>query len=158
MSSAGILFIESTQFLSGFQRKLNRWSGFGGKALPNESPQETAVRETVEEIFEVNLTRVHIDELERILYLGNYYESGSYIFYTLPFSALLVISAYLATKKYISPVYHSLPTNINDIVEKRISEKATEIEKVCFFSFYDLPELQDAFDKNLRNDLSFFIG
>lgn len=156
--SAGILFLENASFLAGFQRKQMRWTGFGGKALPQEIPEETAVRETVEELFEINLSKQHIQDLVEELDIWMPYSSSGYEFFLLPFSGITIISDFLEAKEYRTPVYPQFPKSITALISHRILSKATEIEKINLFSFSDIQEFQPAFDKHLLSDLRFFIS
>ena len=157
MSSAGILFLENTSFLSGFQRKQMRWSGFGGKAFPDETPAKTAVRETVEELFEVDLSENDIEQLIEQLSIWHEYSSKGYIFFVLPFSGITTISEFLEEKGYTSRVYPQFPKSITSLISQRIISNAKEIEKINLFTFSDIQEFQLAFDKHFLSDLRFFI-
>jgi len=63
-SAAGILFQDGKNFLSGWNPSLDSWSGFGGKRRGFETSIETAIREVVEEIFQVNPDADDISVLE----------------------------------------------------------------------------------------------
>lgn len=149
--------METEKFLCGFQRKQMRWTGFGGKALDEETVEETAVRETVEELFEVNLSSQDLHELIAILEIGLFYSSPGYSFYVLPFASIFTISEFLAMKKYTTTLYVNYPICMEELITKRITANAGEIEKIQLFTFADILDMKAAFDPNLLKDLHLFI-
>ena len=78
-SAAGILFQDDTKFLSGWNPSLDSWSGFGGKRRGFETSIETAIRETVEEIFQVNPGTNDISALEEHLSPFDFRQNGDYV-------------------------------------------------------------------------------
>ena len=50
---AGIMFTNGSLVLSGYSQHKNKLTGIGGKKENNELPYETALRETMEELFEL---------------------------------------------------------------------------------------------------------
>ena len=51
---SGVLFTNQTNVLAGYNIKINAISGIGGKPVDTEDPDVTAIREMLEELFELN--------------------------------------------------------------------------------------------------------
>jgi len=133
-SAAGILFQHDTKFLSGWNPSLGAWSGFGGKRRGIETSIQTAIREVVEELFQVNIRTDHIGPLEVILSPFDFEQNGDYVVFFMNVSSLFQISVFLEKKGYRSPLYSSFPTNAVDLVEARILPEGNtyEITHLCF--------------------------
>lgn len=118
-NAAGILFQDGNQFLSGWNPSLDSWSGFGGKRHGVETSIETAIRETVEEIFQVNPSKEDTSTLEEQLSPFDFKMNGDYVVFFMNVSSLFQISLFLEKKGYRSPLYDSFPTTVTDFIEKR---------------------------------------
>jgi hypothetical protein len=157
-SPAGILFKEDiANFLAGFQQKLGRWGGFGGKPLEDETLQETAVRETVEELFEVYLKKEDLLALTKELDLWLAYADTHYTFYVVPLSTIFTLIRFCQSHGYTSPVYPVYPTTIAGLIDDRVEVKAKEVQKIQLFSFYEITARTDEFDKYFLHDLVRFL-
>jgi len=151
-SAAGILFQHGTKFLSGWNPSLGAWSGFGGKRRGIETSIQTAIREVVEEVFQVNIRADHNSALEVILSPYDFQENGDYVVFFMNLSSLFQISVFLEKNGYRSPLYSSFPTTIVDLIEARCLPEgnAYEITHLCFLdaSFSSAPV-----DKYFRSDI-----
>ena len=67
---SGVIFINelNTTVLCGYNIKINRISGIGGKALENEDLNKTAIREMLEELFELTEINLIIDYIRLYFY------------------------------------------------------------------------------------------
>ena len=133
-SAAGILFQHEAKFLSGWNPSLGAWSGFGGKRRGIEYSIQTAIREVVEELFQVNPSADDIRVLEEILSPFDFEQNGDYVVFFMNVSSLFQISVFLEKKGYRSPLYSLFPTNVVDLVEKRILPEGNtyEVTHLCF--------------------------
>lgn len=130
-SSAGILFqdIHKGQFLSGFNPKLQSWSGLGGKRIGNETAWETAIREVVEELYGIHLPSASLNTLHESIHPMEYFQNGDYICFVLPIEYVFKLGKLLSLIEYKSPFYpEGYPTTIDDLIEKRTLEGINHVE------------------------------
>ena len=151
-SAAGILFQHETKFLSGWNPSLGAWSGFGGKRRGTETSIQTAVREVVEELFQVNPEINDIDVLEELLSPFDFEQNGDYVVFFMNVSSLFQISLFLEKKGYRSPLYDSFPTTVTDFIEKRkIPEQHEyEISHLCLLNAEFVGKIDRYFKSDLR--------
>ena len=154
-AGAGILFVEaqSKSVLAGFHPKLNRLSGFGGKSHGEEKPEQTAVREVVEELFGVfNLAPEHIN-----VFAGQLRASKVYSEYTLfiePLETIFELSAFLSKNGYFSPFYNQLPLSVSELIYHRILSKTTEVTDISLFALRDIGDMRHALTPEFYADLT----
>jgi len=151
-SAAGILFQYDTKFLSGWNPSLGAWSGFGGKRRGTETSIQTAVREVVEELFQVNPDIDDIDVLGELLSPFDFEQNGDYVVFFMNVSSLFQISVFLEKKGYRSPLYSSFPTNVVDLVEERKLPEGNTYE-VTHLCFLDASFSSGPIDKYFKSDL-----
>ena len=151
-SAAGILFQDDKNFLSGWNPSLDSWSGFGGKRHGLETSIETAIRETVEEIFQVNPSKGDISALEDQLSPFDFKQNGDYVVFFMNVSSLFQISLFLEKKGYRSPLYDSFPTTVTEFIEKRkIPEQHEyEISHLCLLNAEFVGKIDRYFQSDLR--------
>jgi len=128
--SAGILFISNNMVLGGYQK--NAISGFGGKKeLSDKSYIETAIRETLEELFDIIptsdlITMININIIHKKLIINqNYYM----LVYT--FEDLELILELLNKNNITSHLYDKFPVTISDLIMKRKQNLNSEISCLC---------------------------
>jgi hypothetical protein len=148
--AAGTLFTNGTHVLAGYQKDLTKptVSGIGGKREGSETYMQTAIRETVEELF-------HIDSVSAILIRRiilaveptRVEKTGSYVLVIYNFKDLEKILEIVRNEIKISPVYKVLPKTVSDLMLERILavEPRAEVTHLCL-----VPLVKDA-----RMDLSF---
>ena len=151
-SAAGILFQDGKDFLSGWNSSLDAWSGFGGKRHGLETSIETAIREVVEEIFQVNPSKEDISALEVKLCPFDFKMNRDYVVFFMNVSSLFQISLFLEKKGYRSPLYDSFPTTVTDFIEKRkIPEQHEyEISHLCLLNADFVGKIDRYFKSDLR--------
>jgi hypothetical protein len=123
--SAGCLFTNGSHVLGGYQK--GAIGGIGGKAKEGENSHNTALREMLEEIFEVYdfpIENVWLPPKKIIV-------RRSYTIFVYGFDDLESISAILKGYGVISPLYTEIPLSIWDIVLKRLTKDGTEISALC---------------------------
>ena len=148
---AGILFTNNNLFLCGYQpnKKVPIISGIGGKKELNETIIQTAIREIVEELFDVNPDLILIEEINKHLSCKKLINNNNY--YTLIYSFNdLEILLNILNKSIKSDLYELFPLNISDLILKRKSMITSEISKLCL-----LPLEKDlTIDPNLIQDIN----
>ena len=80
--SAGILFTTDNTVFVGYKIVNDNWqiSGFGGKRNEDETYIQTAIRETLEELYEAPITKETIEYVERRLKITKVINNNGYIF------------------------------------------------------------------------------
>jgi hypothetical protein len=134
VNSAGCLFTDSRHVLAGFQphKKEKMISGFGGKAKGDETPLETAWRETLEELFEfpsdksVSLIK---EILEKINFIKTF-QNKNYFVAVYSFEHLLQVLQIIQEKQLQSPLYESFPTELFELILFRKPRKSSEVHQI----------------------------
>jgi hypothetical protein len=144
-AASGFLLIcgdEPTKVLVGYTPKLGCWSGFGGKAEEGETPWQTAMRETYEELFGCSPPP---SAWEKIQERAPMTVSGGYTAYRVH------ISEILSALPEESPYYCGTvpPRELGALIDDRVvDDGATEITKIRVWN------AGDGFD-NISDDLRF---
>ena len=130
--AAGCLFTNGIHVLAGYQPKKQYpcISGIGGKREGEEDPRTTALREMLEEIFEIYsidpLIFLQLKKIEpqRVLF------RGSYVVIVYSFVHLEMFLRILVNNYITSNTYMLMPTKISDLVlDRRVS--SGEISHLC---------------------------
>jgi hypothetical protein len=130
--SAGCIFTDGKQVLGGYQKKGSYISGLGGRRKNGEDYHQTAIRETIEELFEIEPSDTHIEELQKIKYskkiLNEFYVALVYDFNDL-------ITFMQISKKYVvrSPLYVNFPETIVDLLLQRKIRNTSEVQQLYLF-------------------------
>lgn len=137
-NSAGCFFTDGRYFLAGYQRKKTCISGIGGMKNIGEQPIYTAIRETIEELFDILVPASVILEIIDVIY-AKQTVNGSYIMFVLSFDDLDTIISFLHNCNITSNLYDTFPKNVVELVFNR---------KVCTSEISHLALLP--FVKNLK--------
>ena len=151
---AGIFFTDGKKFLCGYSQHKYKITGIGAKKQNNELPYETALRETLEELFEFhNIPLELTNELNVSLSFDNVICYKSYRTFIMSFHDLELILNIINKYDLKSRVYKPLPTNFNDLVYQREVVNNTEFSKLYFFDLKENP----TFDFSLNLDISSYL-
>lgn len=124
MPGAGCMFTDGIRVLAGYQTKLGKIGGFGGKAHDGESRNETALRETIEELF--GITDVPADLIAKLPRSSNYIEYAEYTCFVYNFDDLQTFIR--RAKRYInSPLYAIFPESVWDLIQHRMLSSSAEV-------------------------------
>ena len=132
--SAGIIFSNGRHILAGYQpKKKNPFiSGIGGMKNPGETYIITAIRETLEELFDLYyIPDVLLNELYTIFENKQFKANGKYICVICKFEDLLLIFNLLKKHNIKSRLYDQIPNSLNDLVFERKINKDSEISELC---------------------------
>lgn len=152
-SSAGILFEDTTEeekrYLSGWNPKLEAWSGFGGKRRDSETAWQTALREVIEELFGFRIKREMLHNLYEKITPNEFFQNGTYVCFVCPMSTIYELSIYLEGFGYKSPFYIKFPTSVYELLESRTYQntKNPEITDLSILSI-STPEPLDPYFKS----------
>lgn len=129
-TAAGILFQDKStgNFLSGWNPKLQAWSGFGGKRKGTETAWETAVREVVEELYGISLPATTLDTLQQALSPMEFYTNNVYVFFVMPLDFVFKLGEMLDMVEYKSAFYRHYPRTLQELLETRMTEGASYVE------------------------------
>lgn len=165
ISAAGSFFTNGTHVLAGYQPHKEKpiISGIGGKCLPGELPFRTVVRETVEELFNVDEVG---DELmvqlctvvpQNIIIHNNYY------IHVYSFNDLeLMLGILRSTGGFVSPLYDSFPSSVYELVVNRkvlSDEKYVEISHLTLLPLICYSEGEGGIiDKYFIQDINYYLS
>ena len=136
MEAAGVLFLSpQNDTLFGWTPKLNKFSGIGGMIEADETPQQAAIREMLEELYGIVPTKPMIDEYIILFDSCPFLQHGTYGFYVIESDDYGLISKKL--RKYYDsvPYYNRFPETIfNLIVDRNKELPDMEVTELIFMN------------------------
>lgn len=149
IEGAGCFFTDGQYVLAGYQPYKKKISGIGGKRNEGESFHDTALRETLEELFEMHIQpALIIDELKMIPFRFVYSNSGyTNIIYT--FDDLLQFLKIINKHAYKSRVYADFPLTIGDLISKRLLIPDCEISDLILLPLIEKLAIDPLFVKDI---------
>jgi len=140
--AAGCFFTDDRYVLSGYQqtKATPKLSGIGGARLPGETPVQTALRETVEELFDVDTKEVPrglLKELEVNVPPRRIVQNNSYQLICYTFEDLETILGILGSRKFTSSLYNTFPRNVYELLFLRKVRKEAEISHLALLPFVE---------------------
>jgi hypothetical protein len=157
-TSAGTFFTDGKLVLCGYQpnKKLPSINGLGGKKDPNDKTYiETAIRETLEELFDIVPDKQIIKYINLKIIHKNLIIQQNYYMLVYSFEDLELILQLLNQKEITSNLYDIFPRTISDLIffRKIDSKKNSEISHLCL-----LPIVTDVnIHSNLIKDITLFL-
>lgn len=151
MTVGGCLFTNGTHVLAGLQTKhgLQMISGFGGKALENEDSLHAAMRETIEELFEIFDAPMAIDEILMNFIPRKFLHNGDYTILVYDFHDLHDFMLILAGHHLQSPLYQTFPMTFEELLLKRQPREQSEIQSLALLPFDATMQLDSLFLSDL---------
>lgn len=142
---AGCLFTNNVHVLGAWQRKSRMISGIGGKREEDETYMQTALRELIEELFEVKPSNILLWTLEDVIKPKKVFLTGSYVNVVYSFEDLEMILTF--TKYYCksSLLYDTFPSNYINLIIERKNIVSSEIGELVLLPY----------NKNIRIDQNF---
>jgi hypothetical protein len=128
--AAGVLFTDECHVLAGYQpNKLNpKITGIGGKRIDNETFMETALRECIEELFDVeNVPLELIERIQAHIPPLDYFMNKNYVSVVYTFNDLETILSLAKKYKIKSPLYLTHPSTLFDLIFHREHKFTSEI-------------------------------
>jgi hypothetical protein len=153
-SCAGAIFTNGTHILAGYQpnKKTPFISGIGGRMEPGEAFVETAVRESIEEILDVdNVSKKLIEDIIRDVKYKVLIEDMSYSIIVYTFEDLFNILSIAACLIKASPIYKKIPSNLEELLFERCPLRTSEISQLCLLPVVGNSSL--FIDSNLVKDI-----
>jgi len=159
-SCAGAIFTNGTHILAGYQPNKKRpfISGIGGRIEKAETFIETAIRETIEEILDVKVVppKLIYDVINGVKWKKSI-ENDNYAILIYTFEDLFDILKICVAHIKNSPIYKKIPTNLEELLFKRIPLKKSEISQLCLLPIVSHPDNSPFVDNNLLKDIILLI-
>jgi hypothetical protein len=151
--AAGCVFTDGKIILAGYQprKKVPIISGIGGKKEAGETYMDTAIRETVEELFEVEVSADLINELKATL-PEKIVQNGSYIIAVYTFTNLEEMLKHMKRKGITSKLYDTMPGNLMELIFNRKLVENPEISHLALLPLVkhgDTPLVDKYFIKDM---------
>ena len=146
---AGILFTDERMVLAGC-RSNGVITGIGGKKKNDETPYKTAVRESLEEIFEL---KVIPEELLADVYgkINSYnVVSGAYTIFLCTFCDLKEIIDIVRSYDVTSAVYDELPRSMEDLLLNRHPSDKSEFSHLVLLPYFCNTRIENYFLKDIK--------
>jgi hypothetical protein len=120
--AAGSVFTDGKLILAGYQPKKRKpfISGIGGGKEAGETYRDTALRETLEELFEFKQIPEKLkQEIHTSVIPDKLVQSNTYIMVVYNFQNLEKMLSIVKKYKMVSPLYDTIPTTLFDLLFKR---------------------------------------
>jgi hypothetical protein len=137
-TGAGCLFFNEQFLLAGYQPRKQRpmLSGLGGKREGEEDFLTTAIRETLEELFEISVPVAWIHQIQTTVPNKGVLKNGDYSLVLYSFDDLQTILHILKANHCISELYDDFPTNLLALVFNR--KQLKQLPEISHLTFLPL--------------------
>lgn len=124
--------MNETHILAAYQpnKKRPHISGFGGKRMNDETFLQTAIRETVEELFDVEVPQKLLRTLTQTMCPTKVVLRGSYVCVIYTFDQLMDILE-ICKKTLEKTIYPVFPETLEDLMLKRQPKITSELSHIC---------------------------
>jgi hypothetical protein len=161
--AAGAFFTNSKLYLAGYQpHKCTPFiSGIGGSKEAGETPTDTAIREAVEEIFDlIEIPNGMLDVIKLGINPGKIINNMSYVILVYSFEDLEYIIDVLNRYEVKSRSYDLIPISINELLMNRkvSTNKKTEVTHLCLLPLVSHSTRSSLVDVNLVKDISLILS
>jgi len=142
------MFTDGIRVLAGYQTKLGKIGGFGGKSFDAESRIQTALRETIEELFGV--TDIPADLLAKLPRSDHYIEYPEYTCFVYNFDDLQTFIR--RAGRYINtPFYSTFPETVWELIQNRVFSADAEVGELFLIPTGEVHQtVSRAFQRDLR--------
>jgi len=148
MAGAGCMFTNGIVVLAGFQPKIGKISGFGGVGKEPETPHETAIRETLEELLGVS--SVPYELIAKMPECNRHIAYPSYTCFLYSFDDLDTILRRARRYYVTSPYYSEFPTNVSELILNRDYHDGMEVTDLFMMPTNTEVEISKSFQKDLK--------
>jgi len=156
---AGIFFTNGELVLCGYQsnKKIPNISGFGGKKEDNDKTlMHTAIRETLEELFNI---KPDIELIDNIILIFNTNKitrliiNNDYYLVIYSFDNLELLLQLLQKNNIHSNLYDKFPSNISELIFTRKIDVNVEISHLCLLPLKEKLKINSDFIKDINHFL-----
>jgi len=150
--AAGAVFTDGTFLLAAYQphKPVPVISGIGGKKEAGETVMYTAIRETLEELFEYkDVPKRLIEEIIESVQPKKVVKNGSYVFAVYNFKDLTKMLSIVKRHRLKSPLYKEFPDTLMKLIFSREVSPQAELSHLALLPL--VPGLK--IDTNLLEDI-----
>jgi len=155
IKGAGVIFTNGTHILAGYQpnKKKPFISGIGGRIMNAETNNQAAIREMIEELFDIYKPPPQlISAINRKIPEKHSIINGDYAIIVYSFEDLDKILKITEDFVKKSPIYKKFPESLNDLLWNRLPKRRSEISHLCILPFVE-HNTEPFVDSNLLEDL-----
>lgn len=153
MIGAGCFFTDGNLVLAGLQIKNGEYilSGLGGRKENQEQLLDCAIREVYEELFHVkDVPHDLIDETVCRYIPKQFIQNGDYMMYVYSLWDLEDFCRLAYHYGIVSPVYDYMPTNVSDLIFRRLVNAEAEINRLCLLPIHSNFSIAPEFTKDIQ--------
>ncbi len=151
--AAGCIFTDGNLILAGYQptKLAPIISGLGGKREGDEFLEETAIRETVEELFEIKtLPSGLVQRIERDCVPRKILQNGAYGIIVYNFKDLDKILRICSSYKIVSPLYTKFPRTLDQLLFGRLQGSLAEVTHLALLPFVSEQVIDPSFIEDMQ--------
>lgn len=154
--AAGCIFTNQTHVLAALQTKrgVEKISGLGGMKKAGESYEHTALREMLEELFELKIPDEILTQLILKVKPQGIHLQGTYVLVHYSFDQLQIILELVKPWLESTILYERFPLNLTELIFERKQSLLSEITSLCILPLTS-PVLLDS---NFLNDIEFILN
>jgi hypothetical protein len=156
-TAAGVIFTDGKLMLAGYQPKKTHpfISGIGGSKKDYETPHDTAIRETLEEIFNIETVQTQIIDFIKIsITPSKTIKNGGYVCFVYSFNDLEKLLDIISKLGITSHLYNPMPQTLSELMLNRDTTIETEISHLCLLPLVKHDNKDPLVDINLIKDMS----
>ena len=156
--AAGSFFTDGSSVLAGFQPHKTEAtiSGIGGGAHPGETYIQTAIRETLEELFEFDAIPLWLlRRVESSLVPSIVFQNDLYIYLVYSFKDLETLLHIVKNSKLRSRLYSTIPLNVSDLVLQRSQSISAELQRLVLLPISNTNEV-NGIHSDLLQDITLY--
>jgi hypothetical protein len=162
VTGAGCLFWNEQFVLAGYQPRKQKpvLSGLGGKREENEEPHTTALRETIEELFELQTVPLEwIRQIQETIPYQDQLPSGDYISFLYSFDDLQKMLELLKNLGATSELYEEFPTNLLSLLfHRKTLAYPPEVSHLLLFPLVNHPKEAPFVAKHFLGDIRLLLA
>jgi negative regulator of genetic competence, sporulation and motility len=147
--AAGCLFTNNVHVLGAWQKKTKCISGIGGKRERSETHIHAALRELIEELFEVNPPETLLYTLQDVVKPKKVFLTDSYVTVVYSFQDLEMILTFAKFYCKQSLLYHTFPTTYMNLITDR-KNVSSEIGQLVLLPFEKELYINSGFVKDIN--------
>lgn len=158
---AGCVFHSSSHILAGYQKttSIPILSGIGGKREEGETPTQTALRETLEELFGIRYITPHLlTSLELLFTPHKIIQNRNYFLLTYSFEDLERILYFLESYRLQSPLFDTFPRTITELLLNRKVIETSEITHLAILPLVNHPLQSPYISPAFLKDMKLILG
>jgi hypothetical protein len=147
-TGAGCVFTDKYHILAGYQPRKNIpfISGFGGSKHPGETALVTAIRETIEELYDIaHVPDDLINTIHNAIRPMKLVSSGTYVLAIYSLRDLEILVNVVETYGIESPLYTKLPHTVPELIFWRKKSNTAEISHILLLPYVKEHETNSPF-------------